>query len=994
MNDSAPPEVLHDDPARLDPANRRVDRVPRDPSDSGSPLLDPLTGEPAGGGDPIDFPGDVVELEAEPDVDVWAAAAAPTDEPVEMDPTIAMADEEPGREPWGTRRWFETITSWVVVALVTIFVISQLQPAEILTAAVPTGGDLGAHVWAPAYLRDHLLPHGRISGWSMDWYSGLPVYRFYMIPPAMAILALDLVLPYGMAMKIVAVLGCITLPVCLYAFGKLARLPYPLPAMFAVAGAVFLFDETFTILGGNIASTMAGEFSFSIALSLAMLAFGVFARGMETGRHRPLAVVLIALAMLSHGLVMIFVGLGLVFLCVMWIDVVFDDTKRIVYAVTTGATALLLSAFWLGPFVLTSKFMTDMKYEGAPTYGSEWNSYWKMFFPHSSDADRFWVVLAIVGFVAGVVRRHRVVSWLGVYSLILTAMVFFAQEGIPGFGLLWNVRLLPFIFLLRYLLAMVGIAEIAWGLLRWRRDRALARRVDEYGDQLPPGGIRTGFLSPVRVSARKFYASIALLGMVAATGVGWLSWHLGKFPGQREVYHGEGKTDADKWRFEWLGIDIATSKNNGFVDGWARHNFTGYEGKPAYGEYKAVLETMKGLGSDPAHGCGRALWEHTDGAYGTPMALMLLPFWTDSCIGSSEGLFFEASATTPYHFLASAALSEKASNPVRGLTYEDRNAELGVRFLQTLGIRYYMAYTPGAIDRASKQPELIEVAQSGPWRIYEVAGSDLVKPLTIEPVVINDRDGDKREMWLEIGASWYQHPEKWAALPAADGPSSWQRVDVVSDDPQPYPKVDLVRPQQPVQTRNLEPVTVSDVRMGDESISFRVDRPGVPVLVRTSWFPNWEVSGANGPYRVAPNMMVVVPRSTEVRLTYGNTGIDYASWLATLFGLVVLGWLCWQGRMRFAPELGPPPYPVDPDPFGPDPYDLEAGWSAAPVPAAGSPGGWSPFLEADGDAAGIVDVDDDAWLDEVVRPLQAPGPETLADAPPPPPPGYGGPPHG
>ena len=33
--------------------------------------------------------------------------------------------------------------------------------------------------------------------------------------------------------------------------------------------------------------------------------------------------------------------------------------------------------------------------------------------------------------------------------------------------------------------------------------------------------------------------------------------------------------------------------------------------------------------------------------YGTTMAPMLLPFFTDGCIGSMEGLFFEASASTP-----------------------------------------------------------------------------------------------------------------------------------------------------------------------------------------------------------------------------------------------------------------------------------------------------------------------------------------------------------
>ena len=74
---------------------------------------------------------------------------------------------------------------------------------------------------------------------------------------------------------------------------------------------------------------------------------------------------------------------------------------------------------------------------------------------------------------------------------------------------------------------------------------------------------------------------------------------------------------------------------------------------------------MAEVGED--HGCGRAHWEYEGdlNRYGTPMALMLLPFWTDGCIGSMEGLYFESSATTPFHFLNAAETSVAPSNPVR-----------------------------------------------------------------------------------------------------------------------------------------------------------------------------------------------------------------------------------------------------------------------------------------------------------------------------------------
>jgi hypothetical protein len=62
------------------------------------------------------------------------------------------------------------------------------------------------------------------------------------------------------------------------------------------------------------------------------------------------------------------------------------------------------------------------------------------------------------------------------------------------------------------------------------------------------------------------------------------------------------------------------------------------------------------------------MWEYEGDLqrFGTPMALMLLPYFTDGCIGSMEGLYFEASSTTPFHFLNQSALSEAAvAGPAR-----------------------------------------------------------------------------------------------------------------------------------------------------------------------------------------------------------------------------------------------------------------------------------------------------------------------------------------
>ena len=197
------------------------------------------------------------------------------------------------------QEWTDTFKSMSTTAVLlgaTLMVLSVLHPDLILRNNIPTGGDMGAHVWAPAYLRDHLLTNFKLSGWSMDWYSGLPIYRFYMVVPALMIVLLDVILPYGIAIKVIAVIGILTLPYFSWLFGRFAKFAYPLPELFAIAATIFLFDESFTIYGGNIASTMAGEFSFSIALSLAMLGFALLAKGLDTSKYRVSAAIIISLS--------------------------------------------------------------------------------------------------------------------------------------------------------------------------------------------------------------------------------------------------------------------------------------------------------------------------------------------------------------------------------------------------------------------------------------------------------------------------------------------------------------------------------------------------------------------------------------------------------------------------------------------------------------------------------------------------------------------------
>ncbi len=788
--------------------------------------------------------------------------------------------------PWPAERIAQYLTALVVVGGCVFAVLQVAHLDLVLENNTPTGGDMGAHVMGPAYLRDHLLPNFQIQGWSMYWYNGFPLYRFYMVVPAMMIVALNVVLPYGIAFKIVAILGIVSLPFCCWAFGRLARFRFPIPELMALGGLVFLFDESFSIYGGNVKSTMAGEFSFSIALSLAVLGLGLFARGLETGKYRNWTAIVLALAMLSHGIVLIFVVLGAFLMWLVWMD-----KTRFVYGFTMGLTAVLLSAFWVVPFLFNHQYMTDMKYGYRPDGADD--SFWDMFFQYPVFWDLVVSGFALVGFVSSVVKRNLTGAWLGIMCFALMAATYLARDSLPVIGLLWNPRLLPFLYLVRLLLCMVGIVDTVHFVIKAVRGRELST-----GDLWVSG-----------------VATAAVVGVVV------LVVQLFSF---QEMPGGRITTKNDKSVYAWGigGWDIVTLTPNAkdaLSDGWTRYNFMGYEGRPAYGEYKGLVDTMADLGrsTDDGEGCGRALWENNGdtGAYGTTMALMLLPHWTDGCIQSQEGLFFEASGTTPYHFLTAAAMSANSSNPVRELRYTDNDASVGVPMMQKMGIKYLMVFTQKAKDQAESRGDLTLVAESGPWQIYTVADSPVVEPLTVQPVVVNGRSGDQRERHLELGTSYFQHPEEWAAMPADDGPAEWQRIDAqvdltrrVGNEPlEPGRKVDIVVPAATIEPVELPEIEVSNVVMGDQDLSFDVSEIGVPVLVKVSYFPNWKVDGAEGPYRVSPNFMVVIPTETSVHLHYDELNpIDMAAYALTLIGIGLL--FFWRFKVGDVHHRSPHPF--------------------------------------------------------------------------------------
>ncbi|MDE0655938.1 MAG: hypothetical protein OXH58_05125 [Acidimicrobiaceae bacterium] len=908
-----------------------------------------------------------------------------------------------------SRRTTSVLTSVLVgavVALMTAFLVANLRPWLWFTDTTPTGGDLGAHVWAPAYLRDVLIGELRLTGWTHDWYAGFPAFTFYMVVPSLlvvvvdaglglheavfahlavalaagaaalvvarragrsasqcwaialvvagvagaaklfvdapaadralaalllpaavawcawyglrrrpywragasavaALLALVVVpMPYGVSLKLVTIAGVVVLPAAVWAMTRLGGIGAEGQALASVATLLFLFDRSFNIYGGNLMSTMAGEFAYSLGLATAVLYIGVAVRGMQTDRHRILAGALLALTGLMHLFSAFFAlaAVAALLLVLPWRAA--EWRRRLVWTVSSGALAAALSAWWVLPFWWNRGLLNDMGWGKERRYlSSLWSrSSFDYSFLENDPPLQLFVVLAAAGAVLLFFRRDRLGMVLALTGAIVAAGFLVLPE-----GRLWNVRILPFYYLTVYLTAALGIGEaIRTGrsaLDRRQAARVAAGETDEDAEAVTAGeageadeGAGAGRF---RVSAGAIVASGSVVVMTAAVLV------MVGLPLRSLPFGNLGDDGVYRW-----GPFSSSESNLGPY--WVEYNFEGYEGRgpTAAGggssEYWDLVATMDRIGD--SRGCGPALWEYESGrlgSYGTPMAPMLLPYWTDRCIASMEGLYFEASATVPYHFLMQSELSSAPSRAQRDLPYSGLDVAAGIEHLRLMGVRYYMAFSEDAVSQARASADLTEVGATplGPWVVFEVSGHAPAVGLSRLPVVVDGLD-DSSDEWLEASVGAFLAAGRDGPVLAADGPDGWPRMTLPDvrgerrDDPsgaglgrqQVMRRLsDVLVDVAPVE--NIEPAAISGLVRGDHSISFSVDRVGSPVLVRTSYFPNWSVSGAQGPYRVTPNFMVVVPTGTEVRLTYGRSPVEWFSMAVTLVGLAAVVWL-------------------------------------------------------------------------------------------------------
>jgi TolA-binding protein len=341
----------------------------------------------------------------------------------------------------------EAIADFCVLFFILVFLLSYFEPKYLFSTTITTGGDTASHYYTAQYLRDHLLPQGRISGWTQGNYAGFPILQFYFPLPFLLMVILSYLIPLQVSFKLVSVLGIFLLPFCTYFALRLMRYRFPAPAMGAVFTLPFLFMEANSMWGGNIPSTLAGEFAYSWGFAFTILFSGSLYSGVIERKHLFRNALLVFLIGFSHGYTLLFAGLAASFF--LWTTE--DFLKRFWYLFRVFFLGFLFLGFWIIPLLAYLPFTTA--YNFLWIFESIFEVFPKFLFPLLS--------LALVGIGLEAYRffKSREIDggfWYFSYWILISTLSFFSAYRL---GIV-DIRFLPFLQFSLILLGALGLYKL------------------------------------------------------------------------------------------------------------------------------------------------------------------------------------------------------------------------------------------------------------------------------------------------------------------------------------------------------------------------------------------------------------------------------------------------------------------------------------------------------------------------------------------------------
>jgi hypothetical protein len=360
----------------------------------------------------------------------------------------------------------------------------------------PTGGDSASHLLYVWLYANSLLPSGHVLPWVPEVFGGLPFLSYYFPLPFIVMALLSKLIGVAAAFKWGSFLAAMLLPGAVFiASRRWLGMSWPV-AMFGGLGALaFLLHEQNSIWGGNLLSTLAGEFAYGYGVLLAVLTLIAWVRAVHAGRGWLVPALLEAATGFSHGFPLLLVGFSTVFL-------LFEGGRvrhTLLLLLRGHLLAFCLLAGWLWP-MMEMHALTIPNDAPFPVHG------WRDFLPAT-----LWPVIAggLFGLVMQLVPAVRR-RWSGLQA---SAMRYFVSSaGLAALAFVVGDRL--------------GVADIRFFPLVWLLGAVVSGWL--FGQALatiaevprPAGG-----LSPLLLAAAAVLGLLGWLGEHVRAAPDWALWN-------------------------------------------------------------------------------------------------------------------------------------------------------------------------------------------------------------------------------------------------------------------------------------------------------------------------------------------------------------------------------------------------------------------------------------------------------------------------------------
>ena len=707
---------------------------------------------------------------------------------------------------------------FIKVALGSLLIIF-LRIELVFSDLLPTGGDMGAHIVPTKFFVTELFNNFKLSGWSQDWFAGYPVYYFYFPLPPIITSLLNFIFPFSISFKTMVLISQVLLVVSIEMLMRKNSREFSFYG-FGV-GLLYLLTESFTIFGGNLASSLAGQYSFTYSIAFGNLSIFYLVKS-KYKYSIEIAALLIGLSVLSHLIPF------MIYLPIFAFYFVKSNIK-IYKKISAFLFFLFVAVRFSIVLFLNLEFTTNMTY--TP-------------YTQLSDLVKSDVLPLVIGTAIYIISSKsktslKAISGFEIYLLFISIYLFFYGPE----SALWNGRVVPFFNL--------GIIILFFNLLHFDIKNLTKKIQGKYPLLLFILLINSYFMYLYYSKWGNTY-SITTISVILIVLVMFLI-----------------SINSRNFLF-YTTIVSLTFGTLSYLPHWLNWNFSGYESKSNWTDITTLYEGLDTL--EP----GRIMWEPNSdlNKYGTPMVLMTIPMFTDH--QSVEGLYFDSSITTPFHFLTVSGLAERPSNPVGGLTYINGEFDKGFRLMEDLGVDYFIAYTSSIKDKANKDENFNFLFSNEVFNVYSIN--------TEKVELVGDN------LYIFERPDFYERLRN-AVLRAGSEQSFFESAYKNFKDELNYKIIENYDESYADPGDKNTTLLISDLNIQNELITFKTNKPNQLHLIKVSYFPNWKIKNGYGPFRISPSFMAVIPKDEFVEIKFESSNTEKALNLLsilTLFGALLI----------------------------------------------------------------------------------------------------------